>query len=194
MTMTILIAAVFGIWFVLSVINQISGGRYIWFIQRRDIFRLLPNWGFFTADLTALDMHLLIRDKHTGRHELIVPSVDMGERQGKIRFLYPYRRLGVTLFKAQFYLSSLARSAQNNGETLPVERTIPYLMLLRYSMVQEKAPSVEQRQFLIAVNRRKDGEASLEPFMISSFHAVRKVERPNVAAASPSQAKTLVSS
>lgn len=118
------IAALFAVWFVLSLIAQFPGKPAGW-IRARDPFGIIPSWSFFAPNPARTDPHLLYR------HSLADGTVtDWTEafvwRPVWYRFLWnPDRR-------AEKAISDATSSLQRRTHALGVRLSIPYLLLLEH--------------------------------------------------------------
>jgi hypothetical protein len=163
---TVVIIAVFSVWFVLSVLNQFGRGALIRPIKRRDSFSLIPVWTFFAPRPGVTDYNLLYRDRgRDGRcgpwHE--IQPVELGWCKG---LWNPGKRVrkGITDM-----CNMLMRQATPKiGKRLYLQ--IPYLTLLHHACEQPRNELSLLRQF--AIVRTFGFGSSQEPqvVFVSALH------------------------
>jgi hypothetical protein len=157
------IAAVFGIWLLLTVVNQ-TPERWGAFprVLRFDVFGLIPQWRFFAPIPGTSDYFLLYRVEVDDRWNpwVLVPS---GVHRHRLAFLWnPTKRRGKVLIDITQDLARLASATSEAPRTICL--STPYIAVL--TVIVNQAPQHPQAtacQFAIASidTVRKQNEAEL---------------------------------
>ena len=173
-----IVAAVFGIWFVLSIGYQVS-----WFsgkIGRFDKFGFLPRWTFFAPNPGTYDHHLVYRECSadvdvTSVGQLDTPGLELSGwqqvpelyRGHSLPFLWnPQRRVTKTV--SDIVNNLVLARARLKGDANFVQFTVEYFLLLH--LIARNAPPSVQRQFAIIRTHGFEGGRTPELVFISNFH------------------------
>ena len=166
--MSLALLGLFAVWFILSVINQLKASRLKQAMGRYDILSLLPNWGFFTADIRTSDLYLFIRDRSVNGDTSEWKEIGIGKRNGAMKLVYPERRIRAAVSRIRHDL--VRQLAQGNANSSDIKKGLLYQMLLHYVMAQERDPATQKRQFLIATRAEADSPEPVRPLVLSAFH------------------------
>jgi hypothetical protein len=165
------IAGILVIHLLLSAAAQISQGRLVRPLRRRDILGLIPTWTFFAPSPGRNDYHLLIRDETvTGSFS---PWREVtADETSPVRALWnPGKRLRKGLSD---HISSLLRSLpEQGGDASYIVFHPSYLALLWWISHMPRDPFAVKRQFAVAMT---SGFASQRtepaPLFVSYLHAL----------------------
>ena len=158
-------ALIFGLWFILTVLNQYRRGMLIGRIKRHDPFGLIPTWTFFAPRPGTTDHNVLYRDRlsdgsYSPWREVLPPGT------GMIRLLWnPAKRSRKAVGDSCQQVVRLI--GRRIGKRLLTQ--VPYLTLLNYVCQQPGAELAEARQFAI-VRTYGYRPKSPEILMISNLH------------------------
>jgi hypothetical protein len=166
----------FGAWFVLSVLNQFYGGKWLKSIKRFDVFSLIPTWTFFAPRPGTTDFHLLYRDSTIDGGLTPWREAATVRRNRFSTFYHPDKRVqkGVSDY-ASALLQGVARVAPDEDVENRRRRTwlsLPYLALLAYVSAQPASALTERRQFMIARGHGYRVDSEPDILFVSSFHLV----------------------
>ena len=165
----VVFAGLLGIWFALSVLNQLEWGRArAW--RRGDLFQLLPLWNFFAPNPGVHDYYLLYRDRSET------------EEPGSWRLLQPTkpRRLTSCLWNPDKIenkvLSDLVQMFTEDQKPAATDAStvmlsVPYLLCLKMAIEAPREGGATLRQFVLAQKQGLVGADPFLPILISDFHS-----------------------
>ncbi len=160
-----------GIWFLLSIVNQLGPRKRLGRLRRADIFQLLPMWNFFAPNPGVHDFYLLYRDKtvagEIGNWQLAQPT----SIRGTFSFLWNPGKVERKVLSDAIQLFA-GYDSPGASENAAVMLTLPYLLCLK--MVTEAPPidSTTLRQFVLAQKKGFAGTDEILPILISDFHSM----------------------
>ena len=157
---------VLGTWFLLSILRQFFTARRMADIARLGAVKLMPRWHLFTADLRRLDVYMYIRDFCEDGSTTAWNDITPLGRHGGIRLVFANRRLVYAFVQLAQGLVGAMESESPQVMQLDSPRRLmarrDYQALLLYARSQRADPTVERRQFLIAVRSSADSEGAPE--------------------------------
>lgn len=163
------VGALFGVWLVLTALNQYKRGVLIRPIKRRDVFSLVPTWTFFAPRPGVTDYNILYRDRCAEGTVSAWYEVNPVRDTPLKVFWNPGKRVrkGVNDM-----CNSLLRNPVRRQKRVIIE--LPYITLLNHAGTEPRTPVSESRQFMIA---RSDGYRLLEEpaiVFVSGFHELEE--------------------
>jgi hypothetical protein len=170
------VGALFGAWFVLSVINQFS---FRWFdrVKAFDYFSLIPYWTFFAPNPGQTDYHLVYRDRLPNGSTTPWCEVALTEPRGPVAFIWnPRKRPKKVLADVAMSIARLVRTDPSVEPLVIV--SFQYLLILNYLMRSLPAPAGIQRQFAIVETAGyfRDGPPAV--VLRSDFHSTGRGPSP----------------
>ena len=173
-----LVLALFGTYFVLSVIGQFEI-KLNYYIRGFDPFALLPIWTFFAPNPGQTDYHLLYRDKLSDGTVTELREIEVTETRRWISFLWNPEKHSKKVLS-----DVVAMAVDSLPSDRPVGRelmlTLPYLLLLNVVCHQGGdggARAGARRQFLVVETFGIDRIAPLRVLIQSEFHPLAAAYR-----------------
>lgn len=166
----ILVAGLFLIWLIATVICQFDEWKLTMTIRGMDSMNLIPLWTFFAPNPGKQDYHLLYRDKGQGDAVSDWVEVDLQEERHLFSFIWnPDKRDKKVLSDVVQDLIMLIRSEQGTKNYLIV--TLPYLAILKAVCIRKPASAdTAYRQFMLAGSHGFNSDMAPEFILLSMFH------------------------
>lgn len=171
--MTIALLAIFALWLLLSLANQIPRLRGP-LLTRLSTFGLLQEMSLFAPDPIDIDRHLVIRDIFPDGTETAWRQVLVGSSGSPLRAVWnPADREAWAMIMA---VNGVALVGTHLGPKSPdpegvVSISLPFLYLLNLAMAPSPSPGAVSRQFMIVESTGFDGERRVELGILSSHYA-----------------------
>lgn len=166
--LTIFLIVLFGAWWVLSAVAQLPTAFSSW-LQSLDVVNVIPRWNFFAPSPGTYDVHVLYRDRLqdgsvTDWHE--IPA------EVPPRFINPLwnpgRRHNKAVFDVTRHIADYAST--HEGETLQIQMSMPYLVLLNFVSKLPRVYGARETQFLLMRSYFQAEFDEPVPIFWSSFH------------------------
>lgn len=140
--------AIFGTWFVLTVICQFTGLRLVRLIRGHDYFGVIPTWTFFAPNPAVQDFTLVFRDQDAARRFGEWKVLTYSPPSKAVRWIWnpDKRRSKVVHDMATVWLMVAEADASSRAFLL----SVPYLCLLHQVVVAPHAPSAVAVQIAVA--------------------------------------------
>jgi hypothetical protein len=169
-----LVIGIFGLWMVISVLNQhIRMRRLVWGIVTRDVCSLIPIWTFFAPNPGCSDVRILYRDRDSEGRIAPWREVEFGGRTSWHDLWSPKRRI----FKGIVDVVPDLTVNTDLTPKAPVSKqkvlSFPYLLLLNYVCYQPVDFQARTRQFAVARTRGFGTESQPEVVFLSAFHHIQ---------------------
>lgn len=166
---TFLTAAMFAVWFAVSILNQFENGRWVGPLKDRDVAALIPNWTFFAPRPGTSDFELIYRD--LGADGGVGPwRVAPSGGDPRWRFIWrPAKRREklitdcVVSFLPEYDPASRAHLLG-----------LPYLLLLALIEAEPGDFRAVSRQFGIVAARQRQERTEAELLFLSDFVSVAR--------------------
>lgn len=164
----IFIIGVLLLWLVCSVILQFGPGWFS-FIERYDLFMLLPRWTFFAPRPGMSDYHLLYRDQLPDGSLSDWVEIPITEERKPFSFLWNPEK------KSKKILSDVVVSLLQSGtrESAALMLSLPYLILLNVVVHHDQKRVGIKRRFVLVEKSRHNGNSTVHVVLISAFHPLR---------------------
>jgi len=164
----VFVVGVLMLWLIGSVILQF-GPTWFSFIERHDLFMLLPRWTFFAPTPGMSDYHLLYRDQlEDGRLSEWV-EIPITEERKLYSFLWnPEKKSKKVL--SDVVASLLQLSQLGIRESTALMFSLPYLILLNVVVHHDRKRAGIKRRFVLAEKFRDDGNPTVHVVLVSAFH------------------------
>lgn len=169
----ILVAALLGIWYALSVCNQFPF-EVNKLIRSRDVFHLVPRWTFFAPNPGVTDYHLVYRSVSVGTEGACWQEIAWNRQRPWYSFAWnPTKRLR----KLQLDITQSILRLYQDDELLPqaaIVLTIPYLLLLNVAATQVRDQAADFVQFAIVQTFGFQPRQPPEVLIASALHGVSR--------------------
>lgn len=165
--MSYAVATALAVWFGLSVLNQIRGGRWAAWARRHDSLQLLPSWALFTTDADRIDVVVLARGRRADGSEGPWRRVPTGDRSGALELVDPDRRVRIAVSNTRYWLLGRLRAGGGGLQGAP-----PYRRLIRYAARASPGPPDEAGLQLLVATRPARPGAALVPLAITPWHGL----------------------
>ena len=170
----LILITLFGVWLILSALNQFYHGKWIAPLKRRDKLGLIPIWTFFAPNPGRSDHHLLYRDE-TEDGVGCWKEIDL--RRGSIvrAFWHPARRVNKAVNDAIHSLMRPRPELKDSRRGRMIE--VPYITLLSYVSRQPRGFNALRRRFLIARTEGVESHDRPKIIFISEAHRFPLAQR-----------------
>lgn len=161
------VAAVFAVWFILSVLRQLPfrvGGR----IGGRDLLRVVPHWGLFALP-TRFDFDFFLRQRSRDGAVTSWESVVLTAARPSGAWIWHPQFTGRQLVLA---LINQTLKTQNRAGRAALADSVPYGVLRRFLAGQVADSEAQAFQFLIVARRDYDPRSPRPVVFLSDFHAL----------------------
>jgi hypothetical protein len=144
-------------------------------IERQDVYLVVPDWKFFAPTPNRSDYHLVLRQRQLGRQATAwAPLMSSRRTSLRPRLWDPDRRVrkAVVDVSAHYLVLSQHRREEEAPELRPtIATSMVYLLLL--NMASGAAPGPGDVQFALVVTRN-DPDDPGEIAVLSDFHPVER--------------------
>ncbi|MCC6438859.1 MAG: hypothetical protein IT196_27800 [Acidimicrobiales bacterium] len=164
-----LLALVFGVWLLLTVLNQFRGWKLMAPIRRRDLFALVPSWTFFAPNPATQDVNVVIRDDLGSSKS---PWRELDElAPSRWRWIWhPAKRPRKAVYDLAVSVGELLRDRDIEPELYSYD--LAYLALLNHACTRHGSPVSQRRQFMVLRSRGYRDDRAPSIVFISWFHAL----------------------
>jgi hypothetical protein len=170
----VLAIGVLMLWLVCSVILQF-GPTWFSFIERYDVFMLLPRWTFFAPRPGMSDYHLLYRDQLENGLLSDWVEIPITEERKLYSFLWnPEKKSKKILSDVVASLLQLGQSGVRESTALML--SLPYLILLNVVVHHDQRRAGTQRQFVLVEKFRHEGNPTIRVLLTSASHPLRGMQ------------------
>lgn len=180
MVWTWTVVGIFGVWAVLSVLNQFprvrkDAGFFSSRIKSRDYLSLIPLWTFFAPTPGTHDHEVLFRDRLVDGRTTAWRQVSAIEVPWLCGLWNPGKRtkkahLDLTVFLAQHAI--LAMNSKEEGAAKSVFVSLPYIGIATRVGSAPRGPLTAQRQFMVAMSNGYQHPVEAEIVFISPFFSL----------------------
>ena len=169
-----LVIAVFGLWLLISLLNQHGKlRRLVWQIVGRDICSLIPTWTFFAPTPGCTDVHILYRDRDSEGRIAPWREVRVLGRASWRTLWSPRRRISKGIIDV---VPDLTRGTDYTPKA-PVSKQkvlgFPYLLILNYVCCQPADFRARMRQFAVARTNGFGTDGDPDVIFLSAFHHIQ---------------------
>ena len=171
----VVVVGVLMLWLVCSVVVQFSP-TWFQFIERHDLFMLLPRWTFFAPRPGMSDYHLLYRDQLEAGRLSDWTEIPITEERKTYSFLWNPEK------KSKKILSDVVASLLQLGTTdgILLMYSLPYLILLNVVVHHDQKRASLKRQFVVVEKFGNDGIPTITVLLTSAFHPLRPKQETRV--------------
>jgi hypothetical protein len=168
----VFVIGVLMLWLVCSVILQF-GPAWFSFIEKYDLFMLLPRWTFFAPMPGMSDYHLLYRDQLEDDRLSDWVEIPITEERKLYSFIWnPEKKSKKILSDVVASLVEFSQMGVREGPVLML--SLPYLILLNVVVHHDQKRVGIKRQFIVVEKFRQDGNPTIRVLLTSAFHPLRR--------------------
>ncbi len=167
---------VFGVWLVLTVLNQFRKPDLLRVLRPFDPFALIPSWTFFAPNPAVNDVNLLVRDELGGGVKSPWREVDQLHPNPWRALWHPEKRTRKAVYDLSVSVGELVRDTTIDPELYSYD--LAYLLLLNHTSSQPRSALTTRRQFMVVRSRGYADDRAPAVVFVSWFHRLAEVPPP----------------